>query len=509
MSNFDVTDRVITELTLFIDKWKAGKAKRAVKAPRGLHHIPDPNNRTLSMKWILEKWEEGSLYTDLSEGLILGLYAYATNSIDNLTDVEREIIEHLGSELTGLYDANYEHLLEKDFIEVLEEGFKEICQKYGNTAKCLEYMEFLFSNFKTRIVRSLGDSYKWILYCLVLNGTPYIAINKNYRPFVPGDAFYNLYVHYKRNPTYDYATYKLKEGNDTHTILFAIDGSSDTEISRLFWTGKRGNCVLLPTQQLINMLQQEHTGGEVPPPEYHFLMKLADSAGLVSYIDNSVGKWKDLSVPYGFLDLYKEVLGVQERLWRQAFEGRQMMLKTLDEITTMAKDEEKFLFAVSRSWESPNSRITYRNTCSNLNPDYERDEYDKYLRGGNKMYYIVASPNPGAYDVTILAFMFATEVSEKEVYIDLFCKSQHHKDTKAARYLFGYALKYFGNLYDYISLSALPMAIPFYEAYGFIRTPGDEDWVLPVQKGKRSVKRLYDPEEYRADKRQRMDNYDF
>jgi len=492
------------ELNTFIDGWMAAKEKRITKTPR-YSTVPDFRNRPTSLSWITQRLQQ---VNSIEEYLLVALYTYATNAIEELSPDSESIIALLAPFVDDVYVENYPSMLTGHFVYMLRQLLIEEANRYGSTSMSMAYLDALFAAFKDRneiVYAKPGerraseypeDQY-WMLYCVVIGGEPYIAIDKNLRPFKPGDDFQRMYEHYKRNPTYDFATYTIRDGRATHTIIFVIDGSPGVEIGRLFSTKGRRRCILLPTQRIVDLLQRKST--TAVPPEYVYLIQLAETNGTIKYIDEAVGRWKDTQRTYPFLELYIEILGVQKKLWEQSEENRELMAKTMSEIEQDALEKEKMKIEVYVNYDTPDdviqNKIAYATLCHNINNTYENARYQQFRLKIHVMYYFVARPKDDPDGV--LSFLFATRKNDGEVYIDLFCKNQRNRTTKAPRYLFPYALKYLGREYDYISLDAVPMAIPFYESVGFIRTPNKDDWVLPVQRGKRSVRRLYDPIEYR------------
>jgi len=74
--------------------------------------------------------------------------------------------------------------------------------------------------------------------------------------------------------------------------------------------------------------------------------------------------------------------------------------------------------------------------------------------------------------------LLATE--HNEMYIDVFCKNRALV-TKSARFLFPFAIKFFKRQdYSIVSLKTTPMSKPFYESYGFIKSPYNEEWIFDV-----------------------------
>jgi len=487
-------ERAIAELGQFVNRWISNKSKQVTKSPRGLGLIPDPRNRnTETFQWMLLKILRAD--PDIPESTVIGLYAYVTNTIDELGQRQKEIIVLLSRSSYMLF-VEKDNIHSGDFVDRFKEKVLDFAWKYGNKLKATEHLDVLLSKFLKRRLSYSEVEFRWIVFCLVINGKPHMAIAKDGKPFKPEDKFVKNYVHYKKNPTYNYLTYTINRLNDTerekHIFDFAIEGSSDTEISRFFWTGSRGNCLLFPTQKLIDIVQSNAT----VPAQFQFIADLGKSNGFVRYIDDDLGKWKHFNTPYPFIEMLSEILSVQEKLWKQAQDGKRLMDLSLEQLTQQAVTEG-FVINVHANWRmTPEeiSSVPMNSVCANLNADYEIKQFRTFKSGIHNMYLLRAMP-AGNVDPNTdhLAFLVATVKNEKEVIIDLFCKNRNIRESKAARLIFPFALKYFAQTFDFILLEALAMAIPFYESYGFIRTPDDDVWVLPVEKSKRSTRRLYDP----------------
>lgn len=470
------------DLSFFISKWKADKAKQLVEPlpdEYETENIPNPVDRgDESTIWWLDQTISECI--DMSNEIVIGLYVYITNE-ETLNRDSLDLIDKLSLHVAKL--PNKEHQALKDEIVIFS-------QKYGSTVNALKYLD--------RLIHEIEKDINWVIFCVVIDGEPHIAINTDYRPFTLWDKFYKLYVHYKRNPTYDFATYTVNVQDIQHRFIFVIDGSSDIEISRLFWSGSRRKCILIPTQSLIDILQKDVTRAVIPP-EYDFFYKLTNTVGTITYIDERVGRWKDKDTPYPFFELYAEILMIQEKLWKQAFDIRKLMTYTLDDLSKLLKKEDGCDIEIMNNKETTEDELRMAiepvPICTNLNPMYEKRKYEAFFVGMHQTLFIAKNPK----DKYPRATLFASLNNSNEIEIELFCKSMFApKDSNAARILFTYAIKYFSEIYEYIVLSALPMAIPFYETFGFIKLPGIDEWVLPVQKGKRKIQRLYNYEDSRA-----------
>ena len=487
-------ENILTEFTIFVDKWKASKDKRPVKAPRTLGPLPNHRDRIQSTIWIGNQLQTvGNEIVPLQT--LCDLYVYVTNSVE-LTDLDKQVMHRLGDKILDFFKTGQVRTVLNLQMKVLD-LINRASTHYGNRVQAIRFVnEYLLQkvlehgNIKTKRVEF------WTIYCVVKDGQPYMAVQKKtLEPFKLDDKFNRRYVHYKRNPTYNYATYTITTPQSEDHLIFVIDGSSEQDISRLFWEGHRGNCVLFPTGTLIEILSMTDVQLENIPREYHFFVNLKRSEGMITYLDSNVGKWKDLQKPYPFIELFHEILRVQQRLYNQSVEVKSLMKKSMSQLQYECT-QQGFDIRMYENFNMSNPReIAHVHTCAGVDERYEENMADFFYSKLKTMYYLVAKrPNSDA----ILAFLYATHIDTNEVHIDLYCKNPQDKETKAARYIFSYAIAYFSERYKLISLEALPMALPTYETYGFIKTPDRDDWVLPVQKSKRSTRRLYSEAERSA-----------
>ena len=478
----------------FISRWRQRKRLpgTVAKVPA---NTPDGKDRVATLDWLYEKVIAAkNLQWDIMT--VIEIYLYVTNGSSDaeLSDKAIDILISLNEKVSDIFEDST--MSEEEFRDSILQGIKQrVAIGLGNpTTSVVEYLDALMpENLRG------SDIELYNIYCVTINGVPHLVLNNQTKlPFSVEHPFNRTYEHYKRNPAYKYAEMSTSIVDvDTwqkirKRFTFIMDGSSDTDVSRLFWKGSRSKTLSIKASDVIAMA----TGSMTVPNILEEFVKLLRISGEVAYLIAGVGVL-DVDKDWPLYELYKEVVTAQEKLWKQASENRSLMSKTLQELEGLGLSDG-FHIIVSNNMKmelEERKNKMYVKMCSGINPDYEKGLYRDFLRKTVPITLFEAWSNDKSVTEP-LAILFASNKngSISESHVELFCKNQRNKTTRAARFIFPYAIKYLSQEFDYISLEAVPLAVPFYETYGFIRVEDRDDWILPVQKGKRKfTKATFDP----------------
>lgn len=431
---------------------------------------------------------------------------------------------------TVLYISGTIYDLNKSSQVLLEKFLIDIKYFINSAAKKVPMQNYIINKFKSGLKSGLGNSYnsikyiseyldinidykfqenfqQYVIFCITLEKKEYIVVDYNFELLSILDPFVRLYQHYKKNPLYIFSDFSVKSLNGNFLVLFAISSLSDTETKRIFTGGIQNKKLYLI---LSSDIQDYINNKQETPEQYKKIIELFNTKGTVSYTFSSL-KDKKTNV---FENVFLKTIETQKKLKMQSDISRELMSYSTQLLNTIISknnlsiqmykkssiSSKDFFDTIHNNKTCSNKTLKYC-LCKNVSTSYQVEKYTDFTSKNFKkeMYYFQVYINS---DSTPLAILFAQErMIEKndvleplEINIQLFCKNTNVKNNVAARYLLPVALEYFRQNYEFCSLEAVPYATPLYEAYGFIKTPNRDDWILPLEQS-RSTRRLYDSAE--------------